>query len=102
ESSGAEPVKLVLQLRGENFQHLDRETYLDEYRCLFHPQDVLLQIENQDPKMTVSFVLPDQCEVMSTAHPAANGSFSIETKQTAPFYLGRAESAHESGNGLLW
>ncbi|MSO22068.1 MAG: hypothetical protein EXQ58_02180 [Acidobacteria bacterium] len=102
ESSGTEPVKLVFQLRGESFEHLDRATYLDEYRCLFHPQDVFLQIENQNPKVTVSFVLPDQWEVVSTARPAKDGSFSIETKRTAPFYLGRAGSAHDGSNALLW
>jgi hypothetical protein len=56
ESSGAEPVKLVFQLRSESFQHLDRATYLDEYRCLFHPQDILLKVENQI-EVTMSFVL---------------------------------------------
>ena len=102
ESSGAEPVKLVFQFRGERFQHLDRATYLDEYRCLFHPQDVLLQIENHDPKVTVSFVLPDQWEVVSSLRPALDGTFPVETKRTAPFYLGRAETAHDGSNGLLW
>jgi hypothetical protein len=101
ESSGVEPVKLVFQLRSESFQHLDRATYLDEYRCLFHLQDVLLQIENQDPKVAVSFVLPDQWEVVSTARPAADGTFSIETKRTVPFYLGRAEAAHDGSSGSL-
>ena len=101
ESSGSEPVKLVFQLRSESFQHLDRASYLDEYRCLFHLQDVLLQIENQDPKVAVSFVLPDHWEVVSTAHPAADGTFSIETKRTVPFYLGRAETAHDGSRGSL-
>lgn len=101
ESSGAEPVKLVFQLRSESFQHLDRATYLDEYRCLLHAQDVLLQIENQDPKVAVSFVLPDHWEVVSTARPAADGTFSIETKRTVPFYLGRAETALDGSSGSL-
>jgi hypothetical protein len=101
ESSGAEAVKLVFQLRGESFQHLDRATYLDEYRCLFHPQDVFLQLENQDPKVAVSFVLPDQWEVVSTTRPAADGTFQIETKRTVPFYLGRAETARDGSSGSL-
>ena len=101
ESSGAEPVKLVFQLRSESFQHLDRASYLDEYRCLFHLQDVLLQIESQDPKVAVSFVLPDHWEVVSTARPAPDGTFSIETKRTVPFYLGRAEAAHDGSSGSL-
>ncbi|HEU0006365.1 MAG TPA: hypothetical protein VFS12_10285 [Terriglobia bacterium] len=101
ESSGAELVKLVFQLRSESFQHLDRATYFDEYRCLFHPQDVVLQIENQDPKVAVSFVLPDQWEVVTTARAAADGAFSIETKRTVPFYLGKAETAHDGSNGSM-
>jgi hypothetical protein len=102
ESSGAEPLTLVYQIRTESFQHLDRATYVDEIRCLFHPQDVLLQIENQDPEVTVSFVLPDQWEVAGTALPARDGSFSVDLKQTAPFYLGKAETAHDASSRLLW
>jgi Peptidase M61 N-terminal domain len=101
ESSTSEPVKLVFQLRSESFQHLDFTTYLDEDRCLFHLQDVFLQIENQDPKVAVSFVLPDSWEVISTARPARDGSYLVETKRPTPFYLGKAESAHDADNDLL-
>jgi Peptidase M61 N-terminal domain len=102
ESSSSEPVKLQFQLRGESFQHLDRTTYLDEDRCLFHLQDILLQIENQDTKVAVSFVLPDPWEVISTARPARDGSYVVETKRPAQFYLGKAESAHDDSNNLVW
>jgi M61 glycyl aminopeptidase len=98
ESAGSEPVKLLFQLRSENFQHLDRTTYLDEDRCLFHPQDTLLQIENLDTKVSLSFVLPDLWEVVSPAVPVKDGSYLLETKRPAPFYLGKAESAHDSNN----
>jgi hypothetical protein len=101
ENSSSEPVKLVFQLRSESFQHLDLTTYLDEDRCLFHLQDVFLQIENQDPKVVVSFVLPDSWEVISTAGPAKNGGYLVETKRPSPFYLGKAESAHDDDNDLL-
>jgi hypothetical protein len=101
ESSNSEPVKLVFQLRSESFQHLDLTTYLDEDRCLFHLQDVLLQVENQDPKVAVSFVLPDSWEVISTARPAKDGSYWVETKRPAPFYLGKAESVHDDDNNQL-
>ena len=99
ESSGAEPVKLVFQLRGERFQHLERATYLDEYRCLFHPQDVLLQIENHDPKVTVSFVLPDQWEVVSSSRPALDGTFPIETRRTAPPRPSRRDTSRDRRTG---
>jgi len=98
ESSNSEPVKLVFQLRSESFQHLDRTTYLDEDRCLFHLQDIFLQIEDQDPKVAVSFVLPDFWEVISTARPDKDGSYMVETNRPAPFYLGKAESAHDDDN----
>ena len=101
ESSGSEPVKLVFQLRTEALQHLDRTTYLDGDRCLLHLQDVFLQIENQDPKAAVSFVLPDSWEVISTARPATDGSYLIETRRPAPFYLGKAESARDDDNDLV-
>jgi hypothetical protein len=101
ESSGSELVKLVFQLRTEAFQHLDRTTYLDGDRCLLHLQDVLLQIENQDPKVAVSFVLPDSWEVISTARPAQDGGYLIETRRPAPFYLGKAESARDDDNDLV-
>ena len=101
ESSASEPVKLVFQLRTEAFQHLDRTTYLDGDRCLLHLQDVFLQIENQDPKAAVSFVLPDSWEVISTARPAKDGSYSIETRRPAPFYLGKAESSRDDDNDLV-
>ena len=102
ENSGSELVKLQFQLRGESFQHLDRTTYLDEDRCLFHLQDILLQIEDQDTKVAVSFVLPDPWEVISTARPARDGSYVVETKRPAQFYLGKAESAHDDSNNLVW
>ncbi|MCI0418260.1 MAG: hypothetical protein L0312_03385 [Acidobacteria bacterium] len=98
ESSGVEPVNLVYQLRSESFAHLDQATYLDETRCLFHPQDVLLQIESQGPKAAVSFLLPSHWQVVSAASSAPDGLFSIETKRPAPFYLGRAESAQDNGS----
>src|SRR6185369_5621253 len=101
ESSASEPVKLVFQLRTEAFQHLDCTTYLDGDRCLLHLQDVFLQIENQDPKAAVSFVLPDSWEVISTARPAKDGSYSIETRRPAPFYLGKAESSRDDDNDLV-
>jgi M61 glycyl aminopeptidase len=101
DSSGSELVKLVFQLRTEAFQHLDRTTYLDGDRCLLHLQDVFLQIENQDPKAAVSFVLPDSWEVISTARPAKDGSYSIETRRPAPFYLGKAESSRDDDNDLV-
>jgi len=101
ESSGSEPLSLVFQLRGDSFEHLERATYLDESRCLFHPQDVLLQIENQDPKENVSFVLPAQWDIVSTTPPALDGTFSIETNRREPFYLGRAESVHDESTGPL-
>jgi len=101
ESSGSEPVKLVFQLRTEAFQHLDRTTYLDGDRCLLHLQDVFLQIENQDPKAAVSFALPDSWEVISTARPAKDGSYLIETRRPAPFYLGKAESSRDDDNDLV-
>ena len=101
ESSGSEPVKLVFQLRTEAFQHLDCTTYLDGDRCLLHLQDVFLQIENQDPKAAVSFVLPDSWEVISTARPAKDGSYLIETRRPAPFYLGKAESSRDDDNDLV-
>jgi len=101
ESTSSEPVKLVFQLRSESFQHLDRATYLDEDRCLFHLQDVFLQIENQDPKVAVSFVLPDFWEVISTARAAKDGSYLVERKRPAPFYLGKAESLHDDDNSLV-
>jgi len=101
ESSGSEPVKLVFQLRTEAFQHLDRTTYLDGDRCLLHLQDVLLQIENQDPKAAVSFVLPDSWEVISAARPIKDGSYFIETRRPAPFYLGKAESSRDDDNDLV-
>jgi Peptidase M61 N-terminal domain len=98
ESAGSEPVKLVFQLRSENFQHLDRTTYFDEDRCLFHPQDILLQVENLDTKASLSFVLPHLWEVISTALPAKDGSYLVETMRQAPFYLGKAESDHDNNN----
>jgi M61 glycyl aminopeptidase len=101
ESSGAETVKLVFQLRTETFQHLDFTTYLDGDRCLLHLQDVFLQIENQDPKAAVSFVLPDSWEVISTARPAKDGSYLVETKRPAPFYFGRAESERDDDTDLV-
>ena len=101
ESSGSEPVKLVFQLRTEAFQHVDRTTYLDGDRCLLHLQDVFLQIENQDPKAAVSLVLPDSWEVISTARPAKDGSYLIETRRPAPFYLGKAESSRDDDNDLV-
>lgn len=103
DGSSPEPVKLVFQLRSETFQRLDRSTYLDRDRCLFHPQDVLLQVENQDPSVTLSFVLPEDWTVVIPARPAKDGRFSIEAKTMAtPFYLGTAESAHDDSNGLVW
>src|SRR5262245_81862 len=102
ESSGSEPLTLAFQLQSESFQHLDRGTYLDESRCLFHPQDVLLQVENQDLNALISFLLPDQWEVVSTVPRAVDGTFSIDTTRMAPFYLGRAERVHDSTNSLLW
>lgn len=103
DGSSPEPVTLVFQLRGETLHRLDRSTYLDQDRCLFHPQDVLLQVENQDPRVTLSFVLPDDWKVVNPVHPAKDGSFSIEAKKMAtPFYLGFAESSHDDSNGLVW
>jgi len=101
ESLSSEPVKLVFQLRSESFLHLDRTTYVDEDRCLLHLQDVFLQIENQDPRVVVSFLLPDLWEVISTARPARNGSYLVETKRPAPFFLGKAEVAHDDDNNLV-
>jgi hypothetical protein len=98
ESSDEEPVKLVFHLRGESFQQLERTTYLDEDRCLLHLQDVLLQIENQDPKASVLFVVPDPWEVVSTARPAKDGSYLVEGKRPAPFYLGKAERVQDEDN----
>ena len=94
-------MKLVFHLRGESFQHLERSTYLDEDRCLLHLQDFLLQIENQDPKVTVSFVVPDSWEVISTTRPARDGSYLIEGKRPAPFYLGRAEGVQDEDGNLV-
>ena len=101
ESSGEEPVRLMFHFRGDSFQHLERSTYLDEDRCLLHLQDFLLQIEDQDPKVTVSFVVPDTWEVISTARPARDGSYVVEGKRPAPFYLGKAERVQDEENNLV-
>jgi len=102
ESSGGEPVTLAFQLHSESFQHLDRATYLDESRCLFHPQDILLEVENQDPNVLLSFLLPDQWDVVSMVPRAIDGTFSIETTRATPFYLGKAEKVHDATSSLLW
>lgn len=101
ESSGEDPVTLAFQLRSETYSQLDRATYVDETRCVFHPQDVWLQLENQDPKATLSFTLPESWEAISTAHPAMAGSFSLATKRLAPFYLGKAERVQDDVNSPI-
>ncbi len=93
ESSGEETSETgVSSSRARASSTSNVTTYLDEDRCLLHLQDVFLQIENQDPKVTVSFVVPDSWEVISTARPAKDGSYLVEGKRPAPFYLGKAES----------
>jgi hypothetical protein len=52
-------------------------------------------------KTAVSFVLPDSWEVISTARPAKDGSYPVETKRPAPFYFGRAESARDDDTDLV-
>jgi hypothetical protein len=51
--------------------------------------------------VALSFVLPDLWEVISTARPAKDGSYLVETKRPAPFYLGKAESVHDDSNNLV-
>ena len=51
--------------------------------------------------MAVSFVLPDFWEVISTARPAKDGGYLVETKRPAPFFLGKADGAHDDDNNLV-
>lgn len=101
ESTEAETVRISFQLRSESFQNLDRATYVDARRCVFHPQDILLQIANQEPKVVLSFVLPTEWKAVGPLRPSADGTFSVHAKQVLPFYLGKAEEARDDDLGPL-
>jgi hypothetical protein len=94
QNSAPSPLVLSYGLQSGPFFHLDKTSYLDESRAVFHPQNILLQIEGQSVKSRLSFLLPSGWQVVTTATAISENAF--EPRPLDPFYLGGAKRARQA------
>ena len=96
------PIVLSYDLKSASFEQLDRKTYLDEERCIFHSLDAPLVIEGMDENSTVTFVLPNNWKVITVAKKSVEGGYRLDQLRDIPFYLGDAAEIHETLSGLTF
>ncbi len=96
------PIVLSYDLKSASLEQLDRKTYLDEERCIFHSLDALLVIEGMDENSTVTFVLPNNWKVITVVKKSEEGGYRLDQLRDIPFYLGDATEIHETLSGLTF
>jgi PDZ domain len=96
EDYRGDPLVLSYRLASGAYLQLDRTSYLDGTRSLFYPRDVLLQMDGQNVKSTLSFVLPAGWKVITTVDSTLEGVFRVEAGRPTAFYLGEGTHARET------